>query len=183
MSLFTPKELVKFSVSKALNQLAKCPQPGIPGETTGLEREVSDTLADRLKSLTGNSTRGFLLPISCLKALNVTTATAGGFMVGTELEAVIPALRSKSVVIDLGATILKILSAIVEYLSRIRLRLLNGWQRVKSFKNRIRITSKRCYLQSAARLWPRSLNSSFRRIALGSKILREVRFSAQSEPL
>ena len=105
MSLFTPKELVKFSVSKALNQLAKCPQPGIPGETTGLEREVSDTLADRLKSLTGNSTRGFLLPISCLKALNATTATAGGFLVGTDLEAVIPVLRSKSVVVDLGATI------------------------------------------------------------------------------
>jgi HK97 family phage major capsid protein len=105
MSLFTAKELAKFSVTKALNKLANCPRPGIPGEATGLEREVSDTLADRLKSLTGNSTLGFLLPIACLKALNVTTATAGGFLVDTDLAAIVPALRSKSVVIDLGATI------------------------------------------------------------------------------
>jgi HK97 family phage major capsid protein len=105
MSLFTQKELAKFSVTKALSEIANQTNPGYHGPVTGLEREVHDTLAARLTDLTGAVPTGFLLPIACLKALNVTTATAGGFMVGTELAAIVPALRSKSVAIAMGATI------------------------------------------------------------------------------
>jgi HK97 family phage major capsid protein len=75
-----------------------------------LEREIHDTLAERFARLTGSQPNGFLLPIACLKALNVTTATAGGFTVGTELAAILPALRAKSVAVAMGATILENLS-------------------------------------------------------------------------
>jgi HK97 family phage major capsid protein len=105
MSLFTQKEFAKFSVTKALGEIANQSTPGYHGPVTGLEREVHDTLAARLTDLTGTGPTGFLLPIACLKALNVTTATAGGFTVGTELAAIIPALRSKSVAIAMGATV------------------------------------------------------------------------------
>ena len=37
--------------------------------------------------------------------MNVTTATAGGFLVGTDFTAIAPALRTKSVVLALGATV------------------------------------------------------------------------------
>jgi predicted phage gp36 major capsid-like protein len=105
MSLFTQKELAKYSLTKALGEIANQSTPGIHGNATGLEREIHDTLAARLTDLTGAGPTGFLLPIACLKALNVTSATASGFLVGTDLAAIVPALRSKSVVIAMGATV------------------------------------------------------------------------------
>jgi HK97 family phage major capsid protein len=105
MSLFTAKELAKFSVTKVLCEISDFPQPGFHGTVTGLEAEVHDTLSARLKSLTEPQPNGFLIPIACLKAQNVTTATAGGFLVGTELAAIVPALRSKSVAVAMGATV------------------------------------------------------------------------------
>lgn len=95
MSLFTAKELAKFSVTKALWELSDSTEPGIHGTVTGLEAEVHDTLSRRLKGLTGTQPNGFLIPISVLKAQNVTTATAGGFLVGTELAAIVPARRRR----------------------------------------------------------------------------------------
>jgi hypothetical protein len=103
--MFTQKELARFSVTKALGELSNSPQPGIDGTVTGLEREVHDALSNRLKNLTGTQPQGFLIPIQCLKGLNGTSAPAGGFMVGTDLAAIEPALRSKSVVIAMGATV------------------------------------------------------------------------------
>ena len=105
MSLFTQKEIAKYSVTKALSEIANQSTPGFHGSVTGLEREVHDTLAARQADLTGAAPVGFLLPIACLKTINVTTATAGGFLVGTDLAAIVPALRAKSVVITLGATV------------------------------------------------------------------------------
>ena len=106
MSLFTSKELSRFSTTKFLAEIANQPVPGVPEATllTGLEREVSDTLASHVKKITGTTTTGALLPIACLKAFNVTTATAGGFLVGEDfLGGIVPALRSASVVLDLGS--------------------------------------------------------------------------------
>jgi HK97 family phage major capsid protein len=106
MSLFTSKELGRFSTTKFLAEIANQPVPGVPEATllTGLEREVSDTLASHVKKITGTTTTGALLPIACLKAFNVTTATAGGFLVGEDfLGGIVPALRSASVVLDLGS--------------------------------------------------------------------------------
>jgi len=40
-----------------------------------------------------------------MKTINVTSAPSGGFLVGTDLEATIPALRSASVVMSLGAQV------------------------------------------------------------------------------
>jgi len=77
------------------------------GTVTGLEREIHDTLAARFAGLMESQPNGFLIPISVLKAQNVTTATTGGFLVGTELAAIAPALRAKSVAVAMGATILE----------------------------------------------------------------------------
>ena len=103
--MFTAKELSKFSVTKALSELSSSSQPGIDGTVTGLEAEVHDALAARLKDLTRTAPTGFLIPLACLKAIDVTTATAGGFLVGTGLAAIEPALRSQSVVVAMGAQI------------------------------------------------------------------------------
>jgi hypothetical protein len=99
MSLFTSKELARYSLTKALGELSNSHHPGIDGTVSGLEREVSDTLKKDL------NTMGFLIPLQCLKSLNVTTATAGGFTVGTYLAQIQPALRSKSVVVAMGAQV------------------------------------------------------------------------------
>ena len=44
MSLFTLKELSRFSVTKALAEVSKQVWEGADGELTGLEREASDAL-------------------------------------------------------------------------------------------------------------------------------------------
>ena len=44
MSLFTPKELSRFSVTKALAEVSNQVWKGADGDLTGLEREASDAL-------------------------------------------------------------------------------------------------------------------------------------------
>jgi hypothetical protein len=105
MSLFTAKEISRYSLTKALSEISNSALPGFHGVVTGLEAELHDTLSSRVKEATGSHPNGFLIPIACLKAQNVTTATAGGFLVGTELAAIVPALRSKSVAVSMGATV------------------------------------------------------------------------------
>ena len=105
MSLFTAKEISRYSLTKALSEISNQPQPGFHGVVTGLEAEVHDTLSARVKDMTGSGPTGFLVPLTCLKAQNVTTATAGGFLAGTELAPIVSALRSKSVAIAMGAQI------------------------------------------------------------------------------
>ena len=90
MSLFTQKELARYSLTKALLEISNFSQPGLQGDATGLEREISDTLKSQMQSGT-SMPNAFMLPIACLKAQNVTTATAGGYLVGTELAAIVPA--------------------------------------------------------------------------------------------
>ena len=105
MSLFTQKELAKYSLTKALGEIANQTIPGLHGAATGLEREIHDVLSAQLKDLGQSQPTGFLIPLGALKSMNVTTAPAGGFTVGTDLAAIVPALRTKSVVLALGATV------------------------------------------------------------------------------
>ena len=108
--MFTAKELSKFSVTKALSELSNSSRPGFDGAVTGLEAEVHDALAARLKDVTKTQPAGFLIPLARLKALNVTSAPAGGFTTGTDLAAIEPALRSKSVAVAMGATVFESLT-------------------------------------------------------------------------
>jgi HK97 family phage major capsid protein len=105
MSVFTAKEISRYSLTKALSEISNSNEPGFHGTVTGLEAEVHDTLSARIKEVTKSPPNGFLIPIACLKAQNVTTATAGGFLVGTELAPIVSALRSKSVAIAMGAQV------------------------------------------------------------------------------
>jgi HK97 family phage major capsid protein len=107
--MFTSKELSRYSLTKALCELSSSSNPGIDGDVTGLEREVHDALAARLTDQS-NTRAGFLIPLACLKAMNATSATQGGFLVGTDLAAIQPALRAKSVVVAMGATVFETLT-------------------------------------------------------------------------
>jgi len=110
MSLFTTKELSRFSVTKFLAETSDQRQPGERGTLSGLELECSEALKTYIKRQTGTTITDDMLPLGALapigKAINVTTATQGGFLVGQDLEAVAPALRSASVVLALGANLL-----------------------------------------------------------------------------
>jgi HK97 family phage major capsid protein len=110
MSLFTQKELSRFSVTKFLSEASNQVWEGADGELTGLEREASDALKSDFKRRTGTTVTENMLPIAALgpigKAMNVTSALSGGFLVGEDLQAIVPALRSASVVLSLGAQVL-----------------------------------------------------------------------------
>jgi len=102
----TDKEVRQFSVLRALNALAN-PTDKSAWSAAAFEREVSDAGA----KLVGKSARGIFVPGEILRAkrdLNVTTATAGGNVVATELmaESFIELLRNKSVVQRAGATVM-----------------------------------------------------------------------------
>jgi hypothetical protein len=106
MSLFTQKELSKYSLTKALSEISSGVQPGCDGTVTGLEAEASEALKAQVRRLTGSEPIGLQVPIAALaslKAINVNNALSGGFLVGQDLEAIVPALRSASVVLALGA--------------------------------------------------------------------------------
>src|SRR5262245_3740322 len=109
MSLFSAKELSKYSLTKALSELSSSNQHGFDGAVTGLEAEADQALKAQFRRLNeGTEPLGFQIPIAALmplKAMNVTTALQGGFFVGQDLEAIVPALRSASVVISLGAQV------------------------------------------------------------------------------
>src|SRR5262249_54307842 len=110
MSLFTQKELQKYSLTKALSELSSGGQPGFEGAVTGLELEASEALKSQFRRVhEGTEPIGFQIPIAALmplgKSINVTTALQGGFLVGQDLETIVPALRSASVVLNLGAPV------------------------------------------------------------------------------
>jgi HK97 family phage major capsid protein len=109
-AIFTERELSKYSITKALNQVVQSQVnhcPGYPGELSSLEREVDEALRSHFSSVGSPAgVMGFLLPLSCLKGLNATNATQGGFLVDATFAAsVVPALRNRSVVVELGATV------------------------------------------------------------------------------
>lgn len=102
----TDKEVRQFSVLRALNALSNPTDKGA-WAAAAFEREVSDAGA----KAAGKSARGIFVPGEILRAkrdLNVTTATAGGNVVATELmaESFIELLRNKSVVQRAGATVM-----------------------------------------------------------------------------
>lgn len=102
----TAKEVKSFSFMRAINALAN-PGDRAAYEAAGFEREVSEAAA----KAAGKTARGIFVPGEILRAkrdLNVTTATAGGNAVATELmaDAFIDLLRNKSVVQRAGATVM-----------------------------------------------------------------------------
>ena len=105
--LFTYKELSKYSLTKALSELSSSSQRGCDGTVTGLEAEADQALKAQFRRLNnGTEPFGFQIPIAALaplKSINVTSALGGGFLVGQDLEAIVPTLRSASVVLSLGA--------------------------------------------------------------------------------
>jgi HK97 family phage major capsid protein/HK97 family phage prohead protease len=93
-------EIGDFSIVRAVNALVT----GNWNEA-GFEREMSDGMAHRL----GKRAQGFYIPTDVLmRDLNITTATAGGHTVATDLlsGSFIDMLRNKSQVIGLGATMM-----------------------------------------------------------------------------
>lgn len=105
------REKKKYSIVRAINELSQY------GKLEGLERECSEEVAKRTQQIA----RGFFIPgditmnefsrvsgdtLTGLRALNATTATAGGFTVSTETDTMIDLLRNKMVVAQLGARVL-----------------------------------------------------------------------------
>jgi len=66
MSLFTQKELSRFSVTKFLAEASNQVWEGADGELTGLEREASDALKTDFKRRTGTTVTENMLPIAAL---------------------------------------------------------------------------------------------------------------------
>jgi HK97 family phage major capsid protein len=100
----SPKELKKYSLARAISAMVNHTKVG------GIEQEVSDLIANK----TSTPARGIHVPFDVAvqefnrsnRALNVTTATAGGFTVGTETTTMIELLRANMVCSRLGARIL-----------------------------------------------------------------------------
>lgn len=100
----TEKEARAFSFVRAFNALAN-PTDRKAQEAAAFEREASDAVAAKQ----GRSAQGFFVPAEVQRRdLNVTTATAGGNTVATNLLAAsfIDLLRNKMAVTDLGAQFL-----------------------------------------------------------------------------
>jgi HK97 family phage major capsid protein/HK97 family phage prohead protease len=94
------KEADNFSIVRAVNAL-------VTGNwnDAGFEREMSDSMASKL----GKRAQGFYIPTDVLmRDLNVTTATAGGHTVATDLlsGSFIDMLRNKMATVGLGATMM-----------------------------------------------------------------------------
>ena len=96
----TDKEVRQFSIVRAIDAMARN-----DWSNAGFEKEMSDATSRKL----GKQARGFFLPTDVMyRDLNVTTATAGGHTVATDLlsGSFIDYLRNKMQVADLGATLL-----------------------------------------------------------------------------
>ena len=94
------QEVRQFSIVRAIDAIARN-----DWSNAGFEKEMSDATSQKL----GKQPRGFFLPTDVMtRDLNVTTATAGGNVVSTDLlsGSFIDYLRNKMKVIDLGATML-----------------------------------------------------------------------------
>lgn len=91
------QEVRQYSIVRAIRQMADI------GRLDGLEREASDAVA----KLCRRDAQGFYIPQDVLskRSLNVTSATAGGYLVGTEVQAdsMIELLRNRTLVASLGA--------------------------------------------------------------------------------
>lgn len=98
------KEVKQFSFLRALNALSN-PGDRKAQEAAGFEREASDAFAGKF----GRSATGFFVPVEVQqRGLNVTTSTAGGNTVSTNLLAssFIDILRNKMALTGLGAQFL-----------------------------------------------------------------------------
>src|SRR5437588_5829762 len=89
-ALFTEKELQRYSITRALNQIIQSQSnqpPGHPGELSGVEREVHDALKEHYSSPWGPvvGSTGVLVPLRCLTALHATTGTQAGIFLGSSL--------------------------------------------------------------------------------------------------
>jgi HK97 family phage major capsid protein len=107
MSLFTRKEISRFSVTKCLAELAEG-SGEFDGEVSGLELECDQAIKSHARRTTGTEPVGFQIPIAALapvKAQNVTTFSAGGALVDESLDDITAALRPASVVLSLGARV------------------------------------------------------------------------------
>lgn len=96
------KEVRQFSFLRAIHALSN-PGDKAAQAAAAFEREVSEAAAQRA----GKTAQGILVPNDVLRRdLNVTTATAGGNLVATDLlsGSFIELLRNKSVAIRAGAT-------------------------------------------------------------------------------
>lgn len=99
------KETKSYSLLRALHQLVT------KGRLEGIEKEAHEAA---LKACGRDDVKGFLVPEDVsrsfgrrlIKAQNVTTATAGGFLVQTDMGPMIELLRNRPVVVDAGATTL-----------------------------------------------------------------------------
>lgn len=104
----TQKEVRKFSFLRAINYLSN-PGDRAAREAAGFEIEASEAAAAKL----GRQSRGITVPFDVMRRdLNVGTATAGGNLVETELDAAnfIDLLRNSSALDQAGATVLTGLS-------------------------------------------------------------------------
>jgi len=100
------KEVRQYSIVRAMREM------GNGNPLSGLELEASRAVAEKI----GRDARGFFVPAdvqrakivaNAERALNATTATAGGYTVGTDvLPSIIELLRAKQVMANLGATTL-----------------------------------------------------------------------------
>ena len=104
----TQKEARSFSFLRAINYLAN-PTDRAARDAAGFEIEASEAAAAKL----GRASRGITIPADVMRRdLNVGTATAGGNLVETELDAAnfIDLLRNASALDRAGATVLTGLS-------------------------------------------------------------------------
>ncbi|MEW6314640.1 MAG: phage major capsid protein [Pseudomonadota bacterium] len=100
----TDKEARSFSFLRAINALAN-PGDRKAQESAGFERECSESVGKKM----GRAATGFYVPVEVQQRdLNVTTATAGGHTVATNLLAAsfIELLRNKMALTGLGAQFL-----------------------------------------------------------------------------
>jgi HK97 family phage major capsid protein/HK97 family phage prohead protease len=99
----SPAEVRRFSIVRALNALAN-PQDAAAQRAAAFEREASDAVAAKA----GRAARGFYVPHDVQKRdLTVSTATAGGNLVATELSGdFIELLRNAMVVMGMGTRML-----------------------------------------------------------------------------
>jgi HK97 family phage major capsid protein len=111
-AIFTEKELSKYSLTRALGSLVKSQKdrpPGFCGRLDGFEAEVHDALSAHFRSGPGEGyLPSVLIPITALKTTPVQASQAqyGGFLVDTNFPAsIVPALRSTSVCVALGASV------------------------------------------------------------------------------
>lgn len=100
----TDKEVRAYSFVRAIHAMAN-PGDKSAWAAAAYERELSEAASKK----TGRAARGFMIPADVLRRdLNVTTATAGGNLVATDLLAgsFIDLLRNRSVAVRAGATVL-----------------------------------------------------------------------------